>query len=70
MLIVCNVKCLCHYYQDEPSSVAESVRQAAQDAVLFSGFVYDENSGMYYDHNSGYYYDSVSFNKYKCALNM
>ena len=46
--------------QDEPASVAESVRQAAEDAVMFSGFVYDENSGMYYDHNSGYYYDSVS----------
>ena len=41
-------------------SIADSLKQAAEDAVQQSGYVYDEQSGLYYDYKSGYYYDPVS----------
>ncbi|XP_004374535.1 angiogenic factor with G patch and FHA domains 1 isoform X1 [Trichechus manatus latirostris] len=42
----------------EGSSLAESLRAAAEAAVSQTGFSYDENSGLYFDHSTGFYYDS------------
>ncbi|XP_066157416.1 angiogenic factor with G patch and FHA domains 1 isoform X2 [Euwallacea fornicatus] len=39
-------------------SLVDDIREAAEQAVQNSGFVYDEASGLYYDSNSGYYYNS------------
>lgn len=44
----------------EGSSLAESLRAAAEAAVSQTGFTYDENTGLYFDHSTGFYYDSVS----------
>ena len=44
----------------EGSSLAESLRAAAEAAVSQTGFAYDENTGLYFDHSTGFYYDSVS----------
>ena len=41
-------------------SVEEMVKEAAEDAMKQTGFVYDEASGLYYDYNTGYYYNAVS----------
>ena len=46
-----------------PLTIAESLKQAAEEVVQQSGFVYDKTSGLYYDYNSGYYYDAVSVGK-------
>ncbi|XP_012144951.1 angiogenic factor with G patch and FHA domains 1 isoform X3 [Megachile rotundata] len=44
---------------DKPSaSFVEQVKEAAESALLQTGFVYEETSGLYYDYNSGYYYDA------------
>ncbi|XP_071964419.1 uncharacterized protein [Antedon mediterranea] len=43
--------------QVEPTSIADSIRDAAESAMTNSGFVYDETSGLYYDYTSGYYYN-------------
>ncbi|XP_072462489.1 angiogenic factor with G patch and FHA domains 1 [Notamacropus eugenii] len=40
------------------SSLAESLRAAAEAAVSQTGFSYDESTGLYYDHSTGFYYDS------------
>ncbi|XP_076995490.1 angiogenic factor with G patch and FHA domains 1 [Tamandua tetradactyla] len=40
------------------SSLAESLRAAAEAAVSQTGFSYDENTGLYFDHSTGFYYDS------------
>ncbi|KAL1783442.1 angiogenic factor with G patch and FHA domains 1 [Sigmodon hispidus] len=40
------------------SSLAESLRAAAEAAVSQTGFTYDENTGLYFDHSTGFYYDS------------
>jgi hypothetical protein len=45
---------------EERQSVAEQVKEAAQNAMQQTGFVYEETSGMYYDYNTGYYYNAVS----------
>ncbi|XP_058512307.1 angiogenic factor with G patch and FHA domains 1 [Ochotona princeps] len=42
----------------EGSSLAESLRAAAEAAVSQTGFSYDENTGLYFDHTTGFYYDS------------
>ncbi|XP_043776062.1 angiogenic factor with G patch and FHA domains 1 [Cervus elaphus] len=42
------------------SSLAESLRAAAEAAVSQTGFAYDENTGLYFDHSTGFYYDSES----------
>lgn len=47
-------------------SIVEEIKQAAEEAVQETGYVYDEASGLYYDKNSGYYYDSVSLSKVYC----
>ena len=44
----------------EGSSLAESLRAAAEAAVSQTGFTYDESTGLYFDHSTGFYYDSVS----------
>ena len=49
-----------HFQEPEKTlSLAESLKQAAEEVVQQTGFVYDETSGFYYDYNSGYYYDAV-----------
>ncbi|XP_060057050.1 angiogenic factor with G patch and FHA domains 1 isoform X2 [Erinaceus europaeus] len=40
------------------SSLAESLRAAAEAAVSQTGFSYDESTGLYFDHSTGFYYDS------------
>jgi hypothetical protein len=52
---------------EERHSVAEQVKQAAQNAMQQTGFVYEETSGMYYDYNTGYYYNAVSV---MCSLRL
>lgn len=42
----------------EGSSLAESLRAAAEAAVSQTGFSYDESTGLYFDHSTGFYYDS------------
>lgn len=42
----------------ETKSIAEQVKEAAQDAMKESGMVYVESAGMYYDYKTGYYYNS------------
>ncbi|ENN71384.1 angiogenic factor with G patch and FHA domains 1-like isoform X1 [Dendroctonus ponderosae] len=44
--------------QKEPKSLAEDIKEAAEQAVQSSGFVYEETSGLYYDYTSGYYYNA------------
>jgi hypothetical protein len=46
--------------EEEKQSLAEQVKEAAQNAMQLTGFVYEETSGMYYDYNTGYYYSAVS----------
>ena len=48
---------------DAPSSplnIEETLRQAAEEALVKSGFAYDETSGMYYNWESKMYYDPNS----------
>ena len=40
------------------ASIIDQVKEAAESALLQTGFVYEETSGLYYDYNSGYYYDA------------
>lgn len=42
------------------TDIIQQVKEAAESALLQTGFVYEETSGLYYDYNSGYYYDAVS----------
>ncbi|TFK15851.1 pumilio domain-containing protein KIAA0020-like protein [Platysternon megacephalum] len=44
--------------EPEDTSLAESLRAAAEAAVSQTGFIYDENTGLYYDHSTGFYYNS------------
>ena len=48
------------HHQEEPQSLAESLREAAEAAQQQTGFVFDDSTGLYYDKVSGYYYDAVS----------
>lgn len=43
---------------DKTASIVEQVKEAAESALLQTGFIYEETSGLYYDYNSGYYYDA------------
>ncbi|GLV43490.1 uncharacterized protein CBL_04032 [Carabus blaptoides fortunei] len=43
---------------NEPKSVTEEIKEAAENALLQTGFVYEATSGMYYDYNTGYYYNA------------
>lgn len=43
----------------EASSLADQVKEAAESAVLQTGFVYEKTTGLYYHYESGYYYDPV-----------
>ncbi|XP_076259686.1 angiogenic factor with G patch and FHA domains 1 isoform X1 [Rhynchophorus ferrugineus] len=42
----------------EATSLVDDIREAAEQAVQSSGFVYEATSGLYYDYNSGYYYNA------------
>lgn len=46
-------------------SLSEEIKEAAEEAVQNTGFVYEETSGMYYDYSTGYYYNAVSGNRRK-----
>ena len=46
---------------EEPKSIAEEIKEAAEIATQNIGFMYDEATGMYYDSNTGYYYNVVIF---------
>ncbi|XP_076646214.1 uncharacterized protein LOC143355341 isoform X1 [Halictus rubicundus] len=49
----------CNSNTDKTSvSIADEIKEAAESALLQTGFVYEETSGLYYDYNSGYYYDA------------
>jgi hypothetical protein len=53
----------------ENFSIADELKQAAEEAVQETGYVYDESTGLYYDRNSGYYYDHVSRSFYWSSWN-
>jgi len=40
-------------------SIADQVKEIAENVVQETGFVYHESLGLYYDNNTGYYYDPV-----------
>jgi hypothetical protein len=42
-------------------SIADMVKETAEQAIAQSDFVFDESSGLYFDKSSGLYYDSVRF---------
>ncbi|KAJ4443091.1 hypothetical protein ANN_04741 [Periplaneta americana] len=44
--------------EGQEQSLAEQVKEAAQNAMQQTGFVYEETSGMYYDYSTGYYYNA------------
>lgn len=46
---------------EREKSLADDIREAAEQAMQSSGFVYEESSGLYYDYSSGYYYNAVGF---------
>ncbi|XP_076226464.1 angiogenic factor with G patch and FHA domains 1 isoform X2 [Nomia melanderi] len=49
----------CNINDDKTSvNIADQIKEAAESALLQTGFVYEETSGLYYDYNSGYYYDA------------
>ncbi|XP_077295160.1 uncharacterized protein LOC143917461 isoform X2 [Arctopsyche grandis] len=41
-------------------SLADQVKEAAENALQQTGMVYEETSGMYYDYNTGYYYNAAT----------
>lgn len=45
---------------DKEMSIADQVKEVAQNALKETGMVYVESAGMYYDYKTGYYYNSVS----------
>lgn len=45
---------------DKTKSIADQVKEVAQNALQQTGMVYVETAGMYYDYKTGYYYNSVS----------
>lgn len=47
-------------WNKESTSVEEMVKEAAEDAMKQTGFVYEATSGLYYDYNTGYYYNAVN----------
>lgn len=47
--------------ENEPKSVTDDIKEAAEQAMQNMGFVYEATSGMYYDYNTGYYYNAVRF---------
>ncbi|CAL8337883.1 unnamed protein product [Lota lota] len=44
----------------EEGSIADMLRATAEQAMIQTGFVFDETTGMYYDHSTKFYYDSAS----------
>ncbi|XP_045777208.1 angiogenic factor with G patch and FHA domains 1 isoform X2 [Maniola jurtina] len=43
---------------DKTKSIADQVKEVAQNALQQTGMVYVETAGMYYDYKTGYYYNS------------
>lgn len=50
--------------EEKTASIVDQVTEAAESAMLQTGFVYEETTGLYYDYSSGYYYDAV------CKINI
>nr|CAG4652039.1 EOG090X0AIB [Triops cancriformis] len=44
-------------WRSNPSCIADLVKEAAQEALVQSGYTYDEMTGLYYDSSTGLYYD-------------
>ncbi|XP_023330858.1 angiogenic factor with G patch and FHA domains 1 [Eurytemora carolleeae] len=44
--------------QQDESSLVDSIRDTAEQALLEQGMVLEETSGLYYDYKTGYYYDA------------
>ncbi|KAK6617187.1 hypothetical protein RUM44_005518 [Polyplax serrata] len=44
--------------QNAGKSIADEVKEAAENALKHTSFVYEPTSGMYYDYSTGYYYDA------------
>ncbi|XP_058807942.1 angiogenic factor with G patch and FHA domains 1-like [Phymastichus coffea] len=44
----------------EAGTLADQVKEAAESAILQTGFVYEKTTGLYYHYESGYYYDPKS----------
>lgn len=53
--------------QNAGKSIADEVKEAAENALKHTSFVYEPTSGMYYDYSTGYYYDAVRI--FICAFN-
>lgn len=45
---------------DSSQSITQQVASVAAQAVVDSGYVFQEELGLYYDYNTGYYYNAVS----------
>ncbi|KAL0278266.1 UNVERIFIED_CONTAM: hypothetical protein PYX00_000126 [Menopon gallinae] len=43
---------------EEGGSIIEEVKEAAENAMKQTSFVYEPTSGMYYDYSTGYYYNA------------
>lgn len=50
------------FQEQEEESIAAMLRATAEQALIQTGFVFDETTGLYYDHNTHFYYDSVCHN--------
>ena len=48
--------------EDKNVSIIDQVTEAAESAMLETGYVYEKTTGLYYHCKSGYYYDTVSIN--------
>nr|CAG4644172.1 EOG090X0AIB [Lepidurus arcticus] len=44
-------------WRSNPACIADMVKEAAQEALVQSGYTYDEMTGLYYDSSTGLYYD-------------
>ena len=45
---------------DTSQSITQQVATVAAQAVVDSGYVFQQETGLYYDYNTGYYYNAVS----------
>lgn len=50
--------------QNTGKSIADEVKEVAENALKHTSFVYEPTSGMYYDYSTGYYYNAVGRSNY------
>lgn len=55
---------------DTSESITQQVAAVAAQAVVETGYVFQEELGLYYDYNTGYYYNAVSLCVYlpSCSI--